>query len=104
VFTSLTNGIGFDSAALAAKSLDDTLREGGGSGIQGAVENLLRHGVAAVLNAKALGAGNFGMSEAQVIALVNGAIDSNDITQIQNAQTQLAALNNQPHTACPSSK
>ena len=56
--------------------------------------------MAGLLSAAGLG-GNYPLTVQQVTDLVNDALNSNDIAQINAAQAQLAEFNNLPHDLCP---
>jgi hypothetical protein len=93
-----TLGDVFDPAGLGAfadVTLLDALSLRGGSTVAGAKQILLRHAVAALLNSASL---DFGMSTAEVIAMVDEALASNDREEILAAADVLAALN---EAGCP---
>jgi hypothetical protein len=89
----------FDLPTSLSSFADDTLVSalggGGGPGITGAAEILLRAGVAAVLNAASV---DYPLSEAAVISMVNTALAS------ENRDTMLATaatLDNNNNLGCP---
>jgi hypothetical protein len=75
------------TGAVGAQSLIAALENGGGG-----VDALLRHGVAAVLNARAAGL-DFPFTEAEVVAAVNAALASNDPDLIEDTKNLLAGAN-----------
>lgn len=81
--------------SVAAASLLEALRFGGGPGEEGGARNLLRHGVAALLNAShpALA---YPKSSSAVIDEVNDALRSGDRQQMLRAKGQLASAGNGP--------
>jgi hypothetical protein len=80
--------------SLSSKSLLEALQQGGGCEMA-----LGRHAVAALLNAASLGA-SFGLTEANVITLVNAALAlvPIDCAAILNTKDQLEGLN---EASCP---
>jgi hypothetical protein len=100
VFSAITNGTPFNSATLGNLTLREALSLQGGPGVQGGAQNLLRAGVAAYLNAVS-GIG-YPLTAAQVVAMVNAALDSNDRATMLALAAQLDAYNNLPETNCTS--
>jgi hypothetical protein len=88
----IPNGLGLDNATLL-----EALEFGGGSGVLGASQNLLRIGVAALLNAAHSGV-NYPLSTAAVITAINTALASNNATTIEAQKDALDILNN---AGCP---
>lgn len=78
---------------LVDKTLLQALRSGGGKGVEGAAKNLLRHAVAALLNAAHPDI-NYPHSEGDVIADVNAALNSGDRDTILSLAEQLDSDNN----------
>jgi hypothetical protein len=82
---------------LGSTSLIDALSFHGGPTLTDAKQILLRHAVAALLNAAHPGV-DFGMTTAEVISLVNTALASTDRQTILAAKDVLAGLN---EAGCP---
>lgn len=80
-------------AAYDGTSLLEALEFGGGAGVSGATQNLLRAAVAAVLNAGSPGVA-YPQSAASIIAAVNAAILSGDRSTILALASSLDADNN----------
>ena len=78
---------------LADDTLEEALSYHGGKGVEGAARNLLRHAVAAVLNACHENVA-YPMSEAAVIASVNEALATLDRGVILDLKTMLDEYNN----------
>jgi hypothetical protein len=83
----------YKSSLGGTKTLLQVLQQGGGC-----QKALGRHGVAALLNAKALGASNFGLSVSQVKTTVNNALATLNCSQIENAKNTLEGFN---ESSCP---
>ena len=66
---------GFAAGSYNSLTLLDALGLGGGSGVSGATQNLLRSGVAALLNAGNASV-DYPLTAAQIVAQVNAAIAS----------------------------
>lgn len=86
-----------DSLGLDNKTLLEALNFGGGSGVKGAAQNLLRAAVAALLNAAHPDI-NYPMTAAEVIAQVNAALASNNRATMLGLATTLDTQNN---AGCP---
>jgi len=84
-------------SSLAGFSLLDALSFGGGGGTLGAARNLLRAGVAGLLNAAHPGV-NYGHPDTEVIMFVNAALASGSRGDMLAAAAQLDTLNN---LGCP---
>lgn len=87
----------FSAGSFNSATLLQALEFGGGPGVSGATQNLLRAAVAAALNAANPSVG-YPMSLAQVQSLVNGAIASGNRSTILDAATRLDGFNN---LGCP---
>lgn len=83
----------YASSLGSPKSLDDALNQGGEC-----EKALGRHGVAAFLNALALGATNYGITSTAVVNAVNGALATGDCIQIKHTKNDLEAFN---ESSCP---
>lgn len=95
VFAALSNSVPFDG--YSPNTLMDALNFGGGSGTDGAARILLRHGVAALLNAASPSV-NYPLTVSEVVNSVNNAIDSNDRGTMLDLVEVLDAYNN---AGCP---
>lgn len=82
---------------LESKTLYNALKFGGGSTLTAKKQNLLRIGVASLLNS-AHSDVSFGMTPAQVIAAINAALESDDPATIEALQSDLDQQNN---AGCP---
>ena len=78
---------------LADDTLIKALKYGGGKGTIGAAKNLLRHAVAALLNASHPHV-NYAMTFTQIIDVVNAALASLDRGTIEELKNQLDMYNN----------
>jgi len=83
-------------ASLQSLTLLQALQGGGGPGIAGAQQILLRAATAALLNAA--GVPDYGLLTGDVTFMVNQALATNDRSQILALATQLDNLNNR---VCP---
>jgi hypothetical protein len=84
---------GVNPNTLQNRTLMQALNFGGGPGVQGAQQILLRNAVAALLNAAHPGV-NYPLTTAQVIAMVNAALQSNDRNTMLALEAQLDMYNN----------
>ena len=82
-----------DSLGLDSKTLIQALNFGGGSGVQGAAQNLFRHAVAALLNAKHPNI-DYPLTSSTIISRVNSALASGNKTTIENLKNELDGFNN----------
>lgn len=83
----------YKSSLGGTKTLLQVLQQGGGC-----EKALGRHGVAALLNAAALGTSNFGLSVTQVKTTVNNALSTKNCSQIESAKDSLEGFN---EASCP---
>jgi hypothetical protein len=86
-----------DSLGLDSTTLLQALNFGGGPGVQGGAEILLRAGVAALLNAASPDV-DYPLTTAEVITAVNAALASGDRDTMLDLAAELDANNN---LACP---
>lgn len=82
-----------DSYGLDNKTLLQALNFEGGSGTSGAARNLLRHAVAALLNAKHPNV-DYALTSGSIISQVNSALASKNKTTIETLKNQLDHYNN----------
>ena len=82
-----------DSLGLDSKTLIQALNFDGGSGVKGAAQNLFRHAVAALLNAKHPDV-DYPLTSSTIISRVNSALASGNKTTIENLKNELDRYNN----------
>jgi hypothetical protein len=85
-------GVLYDFFCTDGFTLHKALKFGGGEGVVGKARNLMRHGVAALLNACDSDV-SYGMNPAGVITMVNDALATEDEDEITLVKNQLAAWN-----------
>ena len=82
-----------DSLGLDSKTLLQALNFPGGTGVKGAAQNLFRHAVAALLNAKHPNI-DYPLASSTIISRVNTALASGSKTTIENLKNELDRFNN----------